>query len=71
MLAPVKNKKGEISKYIPFQRVGYERKDVQFLKTLSMPQMVSNPQVAGRISERIYEGISKRLEHNIDRYMGK
>lgn len=71
MLAPVKNKTGEISKYIPFQRVGYERKDVQFLKTLSMPQMVSNPQVAERISERIYEGISKRLEHNIDRYMGK
>ena len=59
------------STYIPFQRKSANRKDVQAVKTVSLPQMVSSERTEKGIQTAINEGIGKRLDHYIGRYMGK
>lgn len=70
MLMHTGNKQAEGTSYIPFQRKSTDRKDVEAVKTVSLPQMIS-----GRAKEdigiAINNGLSKRLEHYMDRYMGK
>ena len=56
--------------YIPFQRKSTNRKDVEAVKTLSLPQMVSGRAAEG-ISKAINDGLEKRLDHHMKRYMGK
>lgn len=56
--------------YIPFQRKSVNRKDVEAVKTLSLPQMVSGRASEG-ISKAINDGLGKRLDHHMKRYMGK
>ena len=58
------------STYIPFQRKSFNRKDVEAIKTLSLPQMVSGKASEG-ITKAINTGLEKRLEHHMNRYMGK
>ena len=58
------------STYIPFQRKSPRRSDVEAIKTLSLPQMVSGRASEG-ITKAINEGLEKRLEHHMNRYMGK
>ena len=58
------------STYIPFQRVSVNRKDVEAIKTLSLPQMVSGRASDG-ISKAINENVGKRLNHQLERYIGK
>ena len=48
--------------YIPFQRSGESRKAVEALKTLSVPQMVTNDEVAKSILERLSGSVSKGLD---------
>ena len=55
--------------YIPFQRVSKRRSDVKAVKTLSMPQMVSNPEVEAKIYDSISKNLGKRFDHYVDRYL--
>lgn len=57
------------TKYIPFQRKSPNRKDVEAIKTLSLPQMVSGRASDG-ITKAINAGLEKRLDHYVKRYMG-
>ena len=56
--------------YIPFQRKSTNRKDVEAVKTLSLPQMISGRASEG-ISKAINDGLEKRLDHHMKRFMGK
>lgn len=51
--------------YIPFQRKSTNRKDVEAIKTLSLPQMVSSERTAPNITKAINEGLEKRLDHHM------
>ena len=55
--------------YIPFKRSGPNRYPIESIKTVSLPQMVENEAVYKRISTKINEGLSERLEHNIKRFI--
>lgn len=59
------------STYIPFQRRSTNRKDVQAVKTVSLPQMVSSERTEKGIQTAISDGLGKRLNHHMQRYMGK
>jgi hypothetical protein len=56
--------------YIPFQRKSVRRNDVEAIKTLSLPQMVSSKRTEEGIQRAINEGLGKRLDHHMNRYMG-
>ena len=51
--------------YIPFQRKSTNRKDIEAIKTLSLPQMISSERAAPNITKAINEGLEKRLEHHL------
>ena len=55
--------------YLPFQRKSTNRNDVEVIKTISLPQMVSSERTHEGIQKAIREGLGKRLDHYIDRYM--
>ena len=51
--------------YIPFQRKSTNRKDVEAIKTLSLPQMISSMRTQPQISKAINEGLEKRLAQHM------
>lgn len=51
--------------YIPFQRVSQRRNDLEAIKTISVPQMVSSDRTRDQIREAINEGLEKRLENHM------
>lgn len=53
------------TKQIPFQRRGEARIPIDVIKTLSVPQMVTNEKVAENIQKRMKEELGKRLEHHL------
>ena len=57
--------------YIPFQREGDRRTPIKSIKTVSVPQMITNPRVSEKITEAIDEGLRKRLEHHLEQEMKK
>lgn len=57
--------------YIPFQRQSDERTDIKSIKTVSIPQMITNDQVGEEIKKKIDEGLSKRLEHHLQQELAK
>lgn len=57
--------------YIPFQRQSDERADIKSIKTVSIPQMITNEQVGEEIKKKIDEGLSKRLEHHLQQELAK
>ena len=57
--------------FIPFQRTGPGRNDIKSIKTVSVPQMITNETVAKNINEKINDGLSKRLEHHIEQEFKK
>jgi hypothetical protein len=65
MLMHTGNTKEGGTNYIPFQRKSTNRKDIRAVKTISMPQMVSNEKVAPNISKTLNENLSKRLDHHM------
>lgn len=71
MLMHTGNTKVDGVNYIPFQRVSKNRKDVKVIKTLSVPQMVTNPRVETAIYYDINEKLGKRFDHYVDMYVGK
>ena len=56
--------------YLPFQRKSTDRKDIEAVKTISLPQMVSSKRTEDGIQKAISENMGKRLEHYMNRYMG-
>lgn len=56
---------------IPFQRTGQGRTPIDAIKTLSIPQMITNEKVAAQIQQSIDEGLSKRLENHLKQAMAK
>lgn len=56
---------------IPFQRVGAARLPINPIKTVSVPQMITNETVSENIHKRINEELAKRLDHNLKRILGK
>ena len=57
--------------YIPFQRREQPGKMKHVMKTISLPQMVSSERTKDNIQQAINEGLSKRLDHHMKRYMGE
>ena len=51
--------------YIPFQRKSKNRKDVEVIKTVSLPQMVSSDRTAPNISKSLTENLQKRLDQHM------
>lgn len=56
---------------IPFQRTKQGRTPIESIKTVSVPQMVTNPEVAEQIQKNIDEGLSKRLQHHVEQELKK
>ena len=69
MLMSTGNTRADGTNNIPFQRKSNNRKDVQVIKTVSLPQMVSSERTAEAIQTAINEGLGKRLDHYLNRYM--
>ena len=57
--------------YLPFQRKSADRDDIKAIKVISLPQMISREPTTGNIQQAIKEGLGKRLDHHMNRYMGK
>ena len=55
--------------YIPFKRSGRKAYPIESVKTLSLPQMIDNPNVRETLTEKINKGLKERLEHNIRRFI--
>lgn len=70
MLMHTGNQQAKGTSFIPFQRKSTDRKDVEAIKTVSLPQMISG-KAAEDITSAINNGLGKRLDHYMERYMGK
>lgn len=57
--------------FIPFIRKGPKRNDIKAIKTVSVPQMIEHEKVSESITERIEEGLGKRLQHHLERELQK
>ncbi len=57
--------------YIPFRRKSDERTDIKSIKTVGIPQMITNKKVGVQIKEKINKGLAKRLEHHLQRQLAK
>lgn len=53
---------------IAFKREGKARLPIKAVKSVSLPQMVQNTDVAEAYSEKIASGLKERLEHNMKRF---
>ncbi len=53
---------------IPFQRERESRYPIKAVKTLSVPQMITNRDTSENINRRINEELEKRLQHNLERF---
>lgn len=56
---------------IPFQRSPEGKYPVTAIHTLSVPQMIDNEKVNANIYKKLNEETAKRLQHNLDRALGK
>lgn len=65
MLMHTGNTQAGGTSYIPFQRKSTNRKNIEAIKTLSLPQMVSSERAAPNISKAINEGLQKRLDQHM------
>lgn len=65
MLMHTRNTQAGGTNYIPFQRKSVRRNDIEAIKTLSLPQMVSSERTAPNISKAINEGLEKRLAQHM------
>lgn len=67
--SPVMLMRANGGQYLPFQRKSFDRKDIHAVKTVSLPQMVSSERTEKGIQTAISEGLGKRLDHHMNRYM--
>lgn len=54
---------------IPFQRRSSSRYPIDAIKTVSVPQMISNTGVSEEIRKAINENMEKRIQHNLKQLM--
>lgn len=52
---------------IPFKRETVKRLPIEAIRTVSIPQMITNEKVSADIQKRIDELLSTRLQHNAER----
>ena len=71
MLMHTGNARSDGTSYIPFQRKSADRDNVEAIKTVSLPQMVSSDRTHEGIQTAINNGLGKRMDHHMKRYMGK
>lgn len=57
--------------YLPFQRTKSDRTAMESVRTTSVPEMVTNEKVAENIQEKIYDGLSKRMDHHLEQMAKK
>ena len=69
--SPIMLMRANGGQFLPFQRKSKDRKDIEAIKTISLPQMISGERTKDNIHKAINEGIEKRLDHHMKRYMGK
>lgn len=69
--SPIMLMRANGGQYLPFQRKSANRNDIEAIKTLSLPQMVSSERTEADIQNAINEGLGKRLDHHMKRYMGE
>ena len=69
MLLHTGNRQKGGTNYIPFQRMSQRRSDLKAIKTVSMPQMVSNDVVKENIEKTLSTEMGKRIDHHMKRYM--
>lgn len=69
--SPIMLMRANGGQYLPFQRKSTNRNNIEVIKTVSLPQMVSSERTAANIQKAIDEGLGKRLEHHMQRHMGK
>ena len=56
---------------IPFKRKTKKRLPIEAIRTVSIPQMITNERVADDIQARIDDLLTKRLQHNTERLANK
>lgn len=69
--SPIMLMRANGGQYLPFQRKSHNRKDIEAIKTISLPQMVSSERTHEKIQQAISEGLGKRLDHHMERFMGE
>lgn len=69
ILMPTGAKSPDKVSHIPFQRMSKNRKDIKKFTTLSIPQMITNEEVANDIRATLNENIEKRLDHHMQSAM--
>lgn len=57
--------------HIPFQRMSRTRTDLQKFTAISVPQMITSDKTSDKIMTRLQEETGKRLQHNLDRALGR
>lgn len=67
MLLHTGNRQEGGTNYIPFQRMSQRRSDLKAIKTVSMPQMVSNDVVKENIEKTLSTEMGKRIDHHMKR----
>ena len=70
-LRKVKFRDPDADGYVPFQRKprqGGGKDHLKSVRTVSIPQMITNETVAKEINKSISEGLAKRLDHHLERY---
>lgn len=55
--------------YIPFRRLRSTRLPIEAIKTLSLPQMITNSIVMAGVEHGIDSRLSARLQHHMERFM--
>ena len=56
---------------IPFKRKGAKRLPIEAVRTVSIPQMITNEKVSADIKARMDELLATRLQHNTERLASK
>ncbi len=59
------NEKTNKEKFLPFQRREKAKYPVDVIKTVSVPQMITNSKVKDEIQKKVNKEAMKRLQHNI------
>lgn len=57
------------TKYIPFQRKTKDRNSIEPIKTLSVPQMISNPKVWKNVNKTLAENINKKVNQKLKSFL--
>ena len=58
-------------RYLPFQRKEDTRYPIDVIRTVSIPQMITNEKVRGEIQQKIDHEALKRLKHNAEEIFWK